>query len=232
MRRAGAGLTCLALGLATCAGALAAPPRKVEIAYDLLANGVPAGAATTRMEWGDGRYSIVEQVRGRGAFVRKGEAERRSRGSVTREGLRPLEFEDRRTGRDTARARFDWAAKTVTLQHKGEPRTEALPAGAQDQLSLLFNFAFRNPGAQPLSVHVSDGRRLSAYVYRAAGRERVKTPAGEFEALKLVKQKSSPDDNGVEVWLAVERHFLPVRSVLTDRHGVRLEQAATRMALQ
>jgi hypothetical protein len=230
MRRAVAGLSCLAL--VASAGALAAPPRKVEIAYDLLTNGVLVGAATARMEWGDGRYSIVEQVRGRGAFVRKGEAERRSRGSVTHEGLRPLEFEDRRTGRETARARFDWGAKSVTLQYKGEPRTEVLPAGAQDQLSLPFNFAFRNPGTQPLSVHVSDGRRLSAYVYRAAGRERVKTPAGEFEALKLVKQKDSRDDSGLEIWLAVERHFLPVRSVLTDKHGVRLEQTATRVALQ
>jgi hypothetical protein len=174
----------------------------------------------------------VEQVRGRGAFVRKGEAQRSSRGRVTRDGLRPLEFEDRRSGRDTARARFDWSAKSMTLQYRGEPRTEALPAGAHDPLSLLFNFAFRSPGSRPLSVHVSDGRRLATYFYRAAGRERVKTPAGEFDALKLVKDKDAPDDRGMEMWLAADRHFLPVRIVLIDKHGVRLEQTAVRLTLQ
>jgi hypothetical protein len=231
MRRVLAGLACAALAAAG-AGALAAPPRKVEIAYDLLASGVPIGAATVRLEWGEGSYRIVEQVRGRGAFARKGDGERTSRGTVTREGLRPLEFEDRRTGRDTARARFDWRAKAVTLQYRGDPRKEALPAGAQDALSLLFSFAFRPPAAQALGVHVADGRRLAAYTYRNAGRERVKTPSGEFDAIRLVKQKDSPEDGGAELWLAADRHHLPVRSLLTDRHGVRLELAATRLTLQ
>jgi hypothetical protein len=220
------------LALAGSAEAHAAPPRDIEIVYDLLTNGVPVGAATTRLQWGAGRYSIVEQVRGRGAFARKGEAQRSSRGSVTREGLRPQEFEDRRTGRDTARARFDWSARSVTLQYKGEPRTEALPAGTHDQLSLLFGFAFRSPGSRPLRVHVSDGRRLAAYAYRVAGRERVKTPAGQFEALKLVKEKDAPDDSGMEIWLAAERHFLPVKIVLVDKRGVRVEQTAVRLTLQ
>jgi hypothetical protein len=31
----------------------------------------------------------------------------------------------------------------------------------------------------------------------------VKTPAGEFDALKLVKRKVNPDDKGTEIWLAV-----------------------------
>jgi hypothetical protein len=232
MKRARLGLGCAALLAAACTGAAAAPPRKAELAYDVLANGVPIGAATVRLEWGEGRYRIVEQVRGRGAFARRGDGERTSRGIVTRDGLRPLEFEDRRTGRDTARARFDWGAKSVTLQHKGDPRSETLPAGAQDALSLLYSFAFRPPAAQTLGVHVADGRRLAAYAYRNAGRERVKTPAGEFDAIRLVKQKDSPDDSGAELWLAVDRHHLPVRSMLTDRHGVRLEQAATRLVLR
>jgi len=223
---------CLLLALAACSHALAAPPRKVEIAYDLKRNGMPLGAVTSTLEWSGGNYSVTEQVRGRGAFARSGEAVRSSKGSVTRDGLRPLEFEDRRTGRDTARARFDWSAKTLTLQYKGEPRTEALPAAAHDQLSYLYNFAFRQPGSQPVTVNVSDGRGVSTYVYRAAGRERLKTAAGEFDTLRIVRRKDAPGDRGAEVWLAVDRHFLPVRIVLTEKQGARLEQTAVRVTLQ
>lgn len=223
---------CLLLVLAAGTHAFAAPPRKVEITYDLLRNGMPLGAVTSRLEWSGASYSVTEQVRGRGAFARSGEAVRNSKGNVTREGLRPLEFEDRRTGRDTARARFDWSAKTVTLQYKGEPRREPLPAGTHDQLSYLYGFAFKPPAGKPLSVHVSDGRGISAYVYKVAGRERLKTPAGEFDAVKLVRQKDAPGDRGSEIWLAADRHFLPVRIVLTDKQGVRLEQTAVRLALQ
>jgi hypothetical protein len=223
---------CLALALAACSHALAAPPRKVEIAYELLRNGMPLGTVTSRLEWSGGRYSVSEQVRGRGAFARSGEAVRSSKGNVTREGLRPLEFEDRRTGRDTARARFDWSAKTLTLQYQGEPRTQALPAAAHDQLSYLYGFAFKQPGSQPFTVNVSDGRGVSTHVYRAAGRERLKTAAGDFDTLRIVRQKDAPGDRGAEIWLAVDRHFLPLRILLTEKQGVRLEQTAVRVVLQ
>ena len=220
------------LALAACSRALAAPPHKVEIAYDLLRNGVPLGAVTSRLEWSGTSYSVTEQVRGRGAFARSGEASRSSKGNVTREGLRPLEFEDRRTGRNSARAGFDWSAKTLTLKYKGEPSTQPLPAAAHDQLSYLYSFAFKQPGSQPFTVNVSDGRGISAHVYRAAGRERLKTAAGEFETLRIVRHKEAPGDRGAELWLAVDRYFLPVRIVLTEKQGVRLEQTAVRVLLQ
>ena len=41
-----------------------------------------------------------------------------------------LEYRDERTGRRTARARFDWQAKTVTMQYQGEPRVVPLPPDA------------------------------------------------------------------------------------------------------
>lgn len=232
-RMRGPGMFALAAGTALAASAaLAAPPQKVEIVYDLARGGMPLAAVTSRLEWSGAAYTITEQVRGRGAFARSGEAVRSSRGSVTREGLRPGEFEDKRTGRDTARARFDWSAKTITLQYKGAPRTEPLPAAAHDQLSLLYSFAFKPPGKQPLAVHVTDGRSVSSYVYRVMGRERLKTGAGSFDTVKLVRQKDSPGDRGAEIWLAADRHFLPVRILLTEKEGVRLEQTVVRIALQ
>jgi len=47
-----------------------------------------------------------------------------------------------------------------------------------------------------------------------------------------VRRKDAPGDRGAEVWLAVDRHFLPVRIVLTEKQGARLEQTAVRVTLQ
>ena len=57
----------------------------------------------------------------------------------------------------------------------------------------------------------------------------MKTPAGEFDALKLVKRKHSPEDKGTEIWLAVERNYLPVRLLVVDKDGTRLDTLAAKI---
>jgi hypothetical protein len=70
-----------------------------------------------------------------------------------------------------------------------------------------------------------DGRGTSHHIYEFAGRERVQTPVGEFDALKVVRSK---DDERLEIWLAAEFGGLPVR-VLGMEDGTRFEQVATRI---
>lgn len=211
------------------AAARATPPRHAEITYELLRDGKTVAQIVDRFEHDAATYKLDETWRGAGLYALLGKAERTSRGTVGPGGLRPLAFEDRRTGRATARATFDWKAKTLTLQYGGEPEKRPLPEDAQDKLSFPFGFAFDVPGSKPVTVHATDGRGVAIYVYQAAGRERLKTPAGEFEALKLVKRKDGPGDNGTEIWLAAERGYLPIRILVTEKDGTRIDQVATRL---
>ena len=227
----GAALGCAA-GLAIAFCVHAAPPQRVEIAYEVAHNGTAVAEVSDRLEHDGRSYRLTETWHGKGVYALGGEAVRSSRGAVVTDGLRPLEFEDRRSGRDTARANFDWKAKSLTLQYKGAPETRPLPAGAHDRLSFLYGFAFSQPGAQAVTYNVADGKGVSRYVYRAAGRERVKTPAGEFDSLKIVKQKEKPQDRGTEIWLAADRHYLPVRIVVVEKDGTRLDQVAVRISAQ
>ncbi len=55
-------------------------------------------------------------------------------------------------------------------------------------------------------------------------------PAGEFSALRLVKRRDGPDDRGAEIWLAADRHYLPVRIRVTEKDGTQIEQVAVRIA--
>lgn len=223
-------IAAISAAAALAAGAQAAPPARVEIAYEVLHNGSAIADIVSRLNHDAKGYEVSETWRGRGVFYLLGEARRTSRGEVTAQGLRPLEYTDKRPGRDMMRALFDWQSGTLTLQAKGETSSRPIPEHAHDRLSSFFDAAFNRPGRQPIVQNVTDGRGISNYVYMNAGRERVSTPAGEFDTLKLVKQKDGPDDREGEIWLAERLSGLPVRVRITDKDGTSVEQVATRIA--
>jgi len=210
--------TLSALLALAAAGAQAAPPQRVEIGFELSRNGTVVAEVTHRLEHDGRTYSLAENWSGRGLFALAGNANRTSRGSIVADGLRPVEFEDRRTRREPRRVEFNPADKAPTLER-------------QDQLSLAWNFAFAPPRGT-VTVRVADGKRVTAYVYKVAGRERVKTPAGEFDGLKIVKQKDNPEAKSTEIWLAADRGYLPVRVLIVDKEGTRMDQVAARISLQ
>ena len=218
----------LFLPLSAALLAHAAPPAQVEIEYELRRNGSPIAEVHERLEHGNGSYQLTETWKGKGFYRLLGKAKRFSRGNVTAGGLRPLEFADERTGRDTARAWFDWQGGTVTMQYKGERHSRPLPPHAQDRLSFLLALSFVPEGEQPIVFNIADGKGgLSRHEYLFAGRERLKTPAGEFDAVKLLREK---EDERSEIWLATRAGRLPVRVLVTESDGTRYEQVATRIS--
>jgi hypothetical protein len=75
---------------------------------------------------------------------------------------------------------------------------------------------------------VVDARHISDHDYVPAGREKLKTPAGEFNALKLVRSK--PNGERAELWLAAEHSLIPVRILVVDEDGTQLDQVVTRIS--
>jgi len=205
----------LTIALSFATAAAGAPPPRVEISYEIARNGSVLAEVNQRLEHDGRSYRLAETWKGKGLLSLRGEATRSSQGAVADDGLRPSRFEDKRTGRETRHAEFDPAAKLPTLQQ-------------QDQLSFLWTLAFAPP-RDMVTASVADGRRVTSYTYKVAGRERVKTPAGEFDALKIVKRKDKPSDKATEVWLAVDRQYMPVRVLVIDKDGTRLDQVAVKI---
>src|SRR5213595_619830 len=111
--------------------AQAAPPARVEIDYEVTRNGMALADIEHRFEHTGGAYQVTETWRGRGLFFLRGKIRRESRGAITAQGLQPLEYSDKRTGRDTERATFDWNAKTVTLVLHGDSLCARPSTGTQ-----------------------------------------------------------------------------------------------------
>lgn len=218
--------------LSVAALAQAAPPAHVEIEYELRRNGRRIAEVVDRLEHADGTYRLTETWRGKGLFALLGRAKRTSHGRVAEDGLRPLEFADERSGRDTARAWFDWQAKTFTMRYKGNSSTHALPSNPQDGITFLLTFAFNPPNPEPVRVQVINGRGMSEYIYEPAASERLSVPAGEFDTLKLLRKKPGRDELRGEIWLAASRSYLPVRILIVEEDGTRYEQVATRISTQ
>jgi hypothetical protein len=217
------------LAVALEAGAQAAPPARVEIEYELTRNGRTMAEVVEQLEHGNGAYHLTETWRGRGVYALLGRAKRTSEGRLGADGPRPVEYMDERSGRDTQRVTFDWKEKTITRRYKGQTRTEPVPADTQDRLSFVLALAFGSPKGKPISFHVADARGMSRHTYKPDGRERLSTPAGEFDTVKLVRRNEGSGEVA-EIWLAASRGHLPVRIVVTEKDGTRYEHLATRIS--
>jgi hypothetical protein len=212
--------------ISAAAAAHAAPPERVELAFDVLHNGSSVARVAYRLQHDGRAYELAETWSGRGLYALLGTARRTSRGTVAPDGLQPLEYRDERTGRRTAHAKFDWQASTVTLQYKGDPRVLPLPTEASDRLAFLFDFAFSPPPAGQVSFNLMDGRGKSHHVYMPDGRERLTTLAGQFDAFKMVRRN---DGELAEIWLAADRGYPPVRVRVTEKDGALYDQVVTKI---
>jgi hypothetical protein len=212
--------------VAYAASAQAQLPARLEITYEVLRNGSAMAEIKGRLERGAGSYRLIETWQGKGIYALLGKAKRTSDGSLGAAGPRPREFTDERSGRDTARAWFDWSANIMTLRYKGATRSEPIPPNAQDRLSFILALSLAPPGVKSMDFNLVSGRGVSHHVYEFNGRERVRTGAGEFDALKIVRVK---DNERTEIWLAAELGNLPVR-MLAVRNGTRYDQVATQIS--
>jgi hypothetical protein len=146
-----------------------------------------------------------------------------SHGSVTREGLRPDTFvmsrkRGRGRGPEEARARFDWANGSVTLGPAAGQREQPLPRGSQDIVSFMYQLALDPPVPGRLRVSITNGSRLQIYELDVLPEETIATPMGALRALP-VKQVRTPGAESLELWLAVDYRYLPVRIRFFDREG-------------
>jgi hypothetical protein len=174
----------------------------------------------------DGREYRVETVAEAVGFVSwllGGRLVQRASGVLGAGGLAPTAYHAELGTRERAEsARFDWSARELVLESRGEARRVDLPAGAQDPLSMLHQLYFMAPIPDAAQLDIVTGRRLYRYVYRTVGEVELETPLGVVRALHL--HRRDPDGASMDVWLDLERNLLPARIHVVDRKGRVLRQ--------
>ena len=210
------------------ATAQAAAPQQMSLVYDLYRNGHKLGQVTDTFTRSGTRYTLTSETRASGPLkmLWPGTIRLESTGDVTRQGLRPLQFQHARSDapHKLATARLDWKQRSIAYQYKGEAwQVNGLQTGAQDQLSQLYQFMFAPSLPADFSLQVVSGRDLNDYRYARSDGGAIQTPLGALATQRYQRITQKPDEKVITVWVAPGRNNLPVQ-IRVSEDGVTLEQ--------
>lgn len=147
-----------------------------------------------------------------------------SKGSITPQGLRPLQFSDQ--ARREQAAQFDYEGQRIRF-NSNSPEAPLLP-GTQDRLSIFIQLGAllaaapeRYPTGTRIQIATAGGSNANPWTFRVEGPETLELPAGNFSTLKLQRLPRDGDDNDqqAELWLAPRLGYLPARIQLTQSNG-------------
>ncbi len=216
-----------------CARA-ASVPTHIEIKYRVSMGSMKIGEGFDTFEHDGKTYSVVSESKTAGvaAMLYRLNIRREAKGRITPEGLKPRTFVESRNGKVKRSASFDWEANQVELADGDENKqTVPLPPGTWDATSFAWSFAFARPDGKEIKVNVTDGRRITDYKYAILGHEKLATPIGEMDTLHVKKVQDEGDKRAFDVWLAVDKHYAPVRIRATEKDGTAFDSLVESITL-
>jgi len=140
------------------------------------------------------------------------------------EAFLPDTYQYKRSGLGKSRESeltFDWAAKKVTGKDKDDPVSLPLDRGLLDkstyQLKLQQDVA---DGKKSMSYQIVDGDSIDTYEFRVIGPERIRTPLGLFDAIKVERVRDpTKSSRKTELWFAKDWDYLLVRLYQQESDG-------------
>lgn len=213
----------------------AATPSSVQVTYEVYKGDLKIGMIEESYTRDNGHYILSSTTRATGllAIFKPGRILINSSGLIDSQGLKPLRFSDQREGNENRNrsAEFNWEAKQLVLIHQKQRTVVALPEGAQDRLSAMYQFMFMSlQTATKLDFPMTNGSKLDNYHYVISHKQKLKTPAGEFDTLYLDNQ-ASKGESKTEIWLATDQHNLPCKMTITDADGSQLTQILSKLSI-
>ncbi len=201
-------------------------PAPVLLNYEL--SGTSKGVrytASASISWKqqDNSYQLRHEIQ---AFL-FGKRSQTSAGQMGATGLLPTRFGDQ--FRQEQAAHFD-RAKGLLIYSANTP-SQALKEGAQDRVSLFVQLAaamagtpdLRNLG-QTLSFQVVSAKQAEVWTFEVLGDEKITTPLGDLDSLKLHRVPRNEYDQKIDMWLSHVHGYLPARLRITQANGDVIEE--------
>jgi hypothetical protein len=198
-------------------------PRKGTITFALTGEGFSVGRAVQSWEVGAGSYKLASDAETTGIVevFRPQRLRWLSKGTVTRQGLKPQSFLVSRTRRgqtEASEAQFNWKTGSLTYGPARERATAALPGDTQDIMSFIYQLALAPPAPGRYRLPITTGSKFDTYEIEVRSEEDIETPLGTLRTLP-VKQRQRPGAEGIEIWLAAQYRYLPVKIRYYNRDG-------------
>ncbi len=208
------------------------PPRgRISYHLNYIVGGSPLNVGVTQQSWtmSGTHYKIDSrsQTTGLARLTRFGPRVYSSSGEIAAHGLQPREFTSSVTvsgNVDNSAARFDWNAQQLSFGRPADQKSAALPPGAQDFISFMYQLALvplaplAASGPGKLQIAITNGVRFETHEFEVRAEEQLETAMGTLRVLPVV-QVRKPNTEAMEVWLAAEYNYLPVRIRFIGRDG-------------
>ncbi len=225
--------TCVALLLATVA---VAETRPFRLAYLLTSDDSEIAEVEQVLEpTGPGRWRFSSRVEPSGILATLVGGTIREVTELEQSGarLRPLDyrFERHGLGRDReVTVHFDWARGRVVNEVNDDRWSMRVPDETLDKHALVLAVsADLGAGTLAASYPVADGGRLKTYTFERLAEERLVTPLGVVDTVKL--RRVRPGGRPATLfWHAPDFDHLPVRIERRDGEGRVLRMALTRFS--
>jgi hypothetical protein len=150
-----------------------------------------------------------------------------STGTLGAEGLMPTRFGDKSRSELAAHFQRD---KNIISFSANTPSVPLLK-GAQDRLSVIIQLGAllagdpaRYPAGTMLSFQTASQREAEVWQFSVEKEETLHLPYGTVVAVKLNRSPRREFDQRIEVWLAPELGYLPVRLRVTNANGDWIDQ--------
>lgn len=177
------------------------------------------------------RMDTVTETTGLAALLKPLRIDQRSEGELADGGLRPHRFSQTSSSGKPPEETvvFDWASSRVILRSGTKTADEALTPGTQDMASLWLEVIWRAQYGGSFDFPVATGRRYGPrWFVPDDDSGSLETGLGRM-LVKRVAMRALPGDNQIEVWLAPDLRWLPVRIRYTDRKGDVYDQRVRRI---
>ncbi|MGN6389945.1 MAG: DUF3108 domain-containing protein [Burkholderiaceae bacterium] len=190
-----------------------------------------AGSAVVRWQADSARYSVSGDTR---AALFGKILDVRSEGAVDAYGLAPAEFAQKRFRKPQTVVRFD--RETQRIVYPGTDRTYPLQGGEQDRTSIIWQLIAIARAAprefktgSTWAFFVAGPNDAERWEFTIAGREKIKTPQGAYDAVHLFRSAPPGGDQKLDIWLAPSLEWYPVRLRFTEPDGDTIEQSLAKV---
>ncbi|MCU7907033.1 MAG: DUF3108 domain-containing protein [Candidatus Thiodiazotropha sp. (ex Epidulcina cf. delphinae)] len=210
----------MAIGILLCANQLFADPGLVlepfSATFSVKRNLIPLGELELKLSLnGTGDYTYhAHTMPGMLASLFSGDdILEESHGRISTDSIRPVRYHyrDEAGKAENTELAFDWSNAEVHTSSGGTTWSQPITPGTQDKLSqqLLVRLDLAH-GRKEMAYQVADGGKIKQYRFRVEGEERIKTPYGRLDCLRVKRSKASqPPD--YTIWFAAKLNYLPVK---------------------
>lgn len=179
-------------------------------------------------------FRVTTRARGLARLVRSGTATEEARFRITDGELVPLHYEiddGTRGGNDDTTIEFDWDNGVAHSRYEQQEETLELTPEVHDRLTTdLLVMQSLSEGNALERFLIAEKNAVRDYELTYRGEETVEVPAGNFAAVKYLRQRVGSSRSTL-IWFAPAVNYLPVRLEQLKRGKTVITTVATEVSL-